>query len=173
LGGRTLLVKIVMELEDVPGQLLKALEPISRFGGNIQSIMHQRERKTPLGRVPVMLVFEISDKARMNKILNELRTMGVRITQLGEREGAVRSTVLLVGHIVHTDIMGTIDRLNGIRGVMVSDLSLAMGAPNKESAARMTITAGDEKRLRLAISTLRRAAGRKKLLMITSLEETE
>lgn len=163
-------VKIVMELEDVPGQLLKALEPISRFGGNIQSIMHQRERKTPLGRVPVMLIFEIGDRVRLNRILTALRARGVRITQLGEREGAVRTTVLLIGHIIHTDIMGTIDSLNAMGGVMVSDLNLAMGAPGKESSARMTITAGDEKRAGLAISNLRRIADRKKLLMITSIE---
>jgi len=165
-----MLVKVVMELEDVPGQLLKALEPISRFGGNLQSIMHQRERKTPLGRVPVMLIFEIGDRTRLNRILAALRAMGVRVTQLGEREGAVRTTALLVGHIIHTDIRDTIDRLNALKGVMVSDLSLAMGAPGKESTARMTITADDEKRADLAISNLQRIADRKKLLMITSLE---
>ena len=167
---RGLLVRIVMELEDVPGQLLKALEPISRFGGNIQSIMHQRERKTPLGRVPVMLVFEAADRVRLNRILAALRARGVRVTQLGEREGAVRATALLVGHIIHTDIRDTIDRLNALKGVMVSDLSLAMGDLGKESTARMTITADDEKRANLAISSLQRIADRKKLLMITSLE---
>lgn len=165
-----MLVRIVMELEDVPGQLLKALEPISRFGGNIQSIMHQRERKTPLGRLPVMLVFEISDRARLNRILAALRARGVRVTQLGEREGAVRATALLIGHIIHTDINDTIDRLNALKGVMVSDLSLAMGDPGKESTARMTITADDEKRAKLAIFNLQRIADGKKLLIITSLE---
>lgn len=167
---RDMLVRILMELEDVPGQLLKALDPISRFGGNIQSIMHQRERKTPLGRLPVMLVFEIGDRARLNKILETLRAMGVRVTQLGEREGALRTTVLLIGHIIHTDIRDTIDRLNSIRGVMVSDLSLAMGAPGKDSAARMTITADGERHAKSAISTLQFIAGKKKLLMITSVE---
>lgn len=165
-----MLVRIVMELEDVPGQLLKALEPISRFGGNIQSIMHQRERKTPLGRVPVMLVFEVGERARLNRILAALRARGVRITQLGEREGAVRATALLVGHIIHTDIRDTIERLNALMGVRVSDLSLAMGEPGQESAARMTITADDERRVNLALSNLQRIADRKKLLMITSLE---
>ena len=164
-----MLVKIVMELEDVPGQLLKALEPISRFGGNIQSIMHQRERKTPLGRVPVMLIFEIGDRSRLNRILAALRTRGIRVTQLGEREGAVRATALLVGHIIHTDIRDTIERLNALRGVRVSDLSLAMGEPGQESAARMTITADDERRVNLALSNLQRITDRKKLLMITSL----
>jgi len=165
-----LLVRIVMELEDVPGQLLKALEPISRFGGNIQSIMHQRERKTPLGRVPVMLVFEVGERARLNRILAALRARGVRITQLGEREGAVRATALLIGHIIHTDIRDTIERLNALKGARVSDLSLAMGEPGQESAARMTITADDERRVNLALSNLQRIADRKKLLMITSLE---
>ncbi len=159
-----------MELEDVPGQLLKALEPISRFGGNIQSIMHQRERKTPLGRVPVMLVFEVGERARLNRILAALRARGVRITQLGEREGAVRATALLIGHIIHTDIRDTIERLNALKGARVSDLSLAMGEPGQESAARMTITADDERRVNLALSNLQRIADRKKLLMITSLE---
>ena len=159
-----------MELEDVPGELLKALEPISRFGGNIQSIMHQRERKTPLGRVPVMLIFEIGDRSRLNRILAALRARGVRVTQLGEREGAVRATALLVGHIIHTDIRDTIERLNALRGVRVSDLSLAMGEPGQESAARMTITADDERRVNLALSNLQRISDRKKLLMITSLE---
>jgi len=162
-----LLVRIVMELEDVPGQLLKALEPISRFGGNIQSIMHQRERKTPLGRVPVMLIFEVDERARLNRILAALRARGVRVTQLGEREGAVRATALLVGHIIHTD---TIDRLNALKGVRVSDLSLAMGEPGQESAARMTITADDGRRVNLALFNLQHIADRKKLLMITSLE---
>ncbi len=158
----------MMELEDVPGQLLKALEPISRFGGNIQSIMHQRERKTPLGRIPVMLIFEVGDRARLNRILAALRARGVRVTQLGEREGAVRTTALLIGP--HTDIRDTIDRLGALRGVGVSDLSLAMGGLGQESAARMTITTDNEKRASLAISNLQRIADRKKLLLIASLE---
>ncbi|MDH5443131.1 MAG: ACT domain-containing protein [Hadesarchaea archaeon] len=165
-----MLIRLEMELEDVPGQLFKALEPISRYGGNIQSIMHQRERKTPLGRLPVMLIFEIGERARLNRILAALRAMGVRITRIGEREGAVRTTVLLIGHIIHTDVRDTIDRLNALKGVMVSDLSLAMGAPGQESAARMTIVVDDEKHTNLAISRMRRIADRKELLMITSLE---
>lgn len=165
-----MLIRLEMELEDIPGQLVKALEPISRYGGNIQSIMHQRERKTPLGRLPVMLIFEIGERARLKRILAALRAMGVQITRIGEREGAVRTTVLLIGHIIHTDVRDTIDRLNALKGVMVSDLSLAMGAPGQESAARMTIVADDEKHTNLALSRMQQIADRKELLMITSLE---
>ena len=159
-----------MELEDVPGQLVKVLEPISRFGGNIRNVLHERERKTPLGRVPVRVVFEVDEKVKLNRIVGALRSMGVRITRVGEKEGAVRSTVLLVGHIIHTDIRDTIDRLNELRGMRISDLSLAMGAIGQESAARVTITVDDEARARVALSRLEKIAEGKKLLLVTSLE---
>jgi ACT domain-containing protein len=159
-----------MELKDVPGQLLKALEPIARFGGNIQSIMHQHERKTPLGRIPVVLVFGIGDKVRLNKVLAALRAMDVTVTQLGEQAGAVQTTVMLIGHIIHTDARDTIDRLNAIKGVRVSGMGLAMGGATQESSARMTITADDEKRARSAVSLLQKIADEKKLLLLTSLE---
>lgn len=165
-----MLVKMVMELEDVPGQLIKGLEPIARFGGNIKSIMHQRERKTPLGRLPVMLIFEVRDRPMLKRILAALKAEGMRITQLGEREREVRKIVLLVGHIVHTDIRDTIDRLNAIKGVMVSDLNLAVGSPGRESSARMTIAADNKEQVGLAISRLRTIADSKKLLLMTSIE---
>ena len=157
-----------MELEDVPGQLVRVLEPISRFGGNIQNVVHQRERKTPLGRVPVTVIFDVGERARFNRIIAALRAMGTRITHIGERAGASKSTVLLIGHVLRTDIRGTIDELNSLRGVAVSDLSLAMGAAREESAARLTIVGDDERSLLSALSRLERIAARKKLLLVKS-----
>jgi len=165
-----MLVKMVMELEDVPGQLLKGLEPIARYGGNIKSIMHQRERKTPLGRLPVMLIFEVRDQATLKRILAALKEAGIRVTQLGEREGGILTTVLLVGHIVHTDIRHTIDQLNAIKGVTVSELNLAVGSMGRESSARMTIAANDRELAQLAISRLQTIAEKKGLLLVTSVE---
>jgi ACT domain-containing protein len=161
---------MVMELEDVPGQLIKGMEPVARFGGNIKSIMHQRERKTPLGRLPVMMIFEVRDRAMLKRILAALKEQGVRVTQLGERGGEIRNVVLLIGHIVHTDIRHTIDQLNVIKGVMVSDLNLAVGSPGQESSARMTIAADDKERAGMAVARLRSIADKKKLLLISSIE---
>lgn len=162
-------VRIEMELEDVPGQLIKVLEPISRFGANIQNVVHQRERKTPLGRVPVTVIFEVGERTRLNRIVRALRKLGVRITMIGEKEGMIRSTLLLVGHIIHTDVRDTVDRLNSLRGVRVSDLSLAMGEAGKESAARITIVADNERHVGAAIHRLEGIAEEKKLLVIKSL----
>ncbi len=162
-----------MELRDVPGQLTKAIEPVARLGGNIQGIMHQRERKTPLGRIPVMLVFEIKDKKTLEKLLAELKKNGIAVTQIGESIRGVKRTTILIGHIIHTDIRDTIDRLNGIPGVRVSDMSLAMSELGKDSSARMTITADSEGSSNLAIKKLRQISEQKDLLLITSLEGEE
>ena len=163
-----MLIRLEMELEDVPGQLVRVLEPISRFGGNIQNVVHQRERKTPLGMVPVTVVFDVGDRTRLNRIIAALRGMGTRITHVGERLGAIKSTVLLIGHVLRADMRGTVDELNSLKGVTVSDLSLAMGAAGEESAARLTLVGDDERSLNAALSRLERIAVRKKLLLVKS-----
>ncbi len=163
-------VKMAMELDDVPGQLLNALEPIARYGGNIKSIMHQRERKTPPGRLPVMLIFEVSDRTRLNRILTALKGKGVRITQLGEREWAVMSTVLLIGHIIHADVKHILDQLTAIKGVAVPNLDLSVGGRKQESSVSMPIATENEKLSNQAISKLREIADRKNILLITSIE---
>jgi ACT domain-containing protein len=167
-----MLVRVEMELEDVPGQLVKALDPISRFGGNIQNVVHERDKKTPLGRVPVTVVFDVDERARFDKIMSALREMGVRVTRVGEMGAGLKSTILMIGHIIHTDIRDTIDRLNSLEGVRVLDLSLAMGAVGEESTARMVIVTENEDRARAALSLLTEIASQKKLLLIKSLEET-
>ncbi len=167
-----MIVKMVLELEDIPGQLLKALEPIARFGGNIQSIIHQRARKTPTGRVPVMLVFEIGDRARLGKVLAELRSRNILVREVGERVYMLRSAFIIIGHIVHADIRQLVDRLNGIPGLMVSDLSLMMGEPGGESSARLSVAARDRESLQMAVRSLEEFSRRKNLLLIPSAEES-
>jgi ACT domain-containing protein len=120
-----------------------------------------------------MLVFEIRDKQRLNKLLAALRARDITVTQLGESVRAIKTTALLIGHIIHTDIRDTVDQLNDLRGVRVSDLSLAMSEIGKESSARITITADDESRANTALRKLQGMAKRKNLLLITSLEAGE
>jgi ACT domain-containing protein len=164
-----MLVRVVMELQDVPGQLLRALEPIARYGGNIQSIIHQRERKTPLGKVPVMLVFEIKDRTRLRKILAALKTRGITVTQVGEQVYTVKHAAVLVGHIVHADIRSLVDHMNSLPGTRIVDLSLSVGGPKRESAARLTILCDSEIHARRALAQLEKFCKRKDLLLVTAI----
>ena len=45
-------LNLVLELLDVPGQLLDALDPIGKLGANIVAVIHQRDVKTERGTIP-------------------------------------------------------------------------------------------------------------------------
>ncbi len=165
--------RIEMELEDTPGQLVKVLDPISRYGANIQNVVHKREEMTPLGKVPVTVILEVKEKDRLDKILDEIEEVGARITRVGEEEAAVRAVLLLVGDIIKTDIRDSVERLNSIEGAKVSDLSLAIGDSGEDSSARVIIWATTQDSLETAVSRLEEIADEKDLLLIEPLEGFE
>ena len=165
-----MLISLDLELRDIPGQLVSALEPIAKFGGNIISIIHLREKKTISGYVPVHIVFEIEDGEKLEKLLQAYKTTEIHVLAVSEVAKREKTTVILIGHVVDTDVRDTIDQLNEVPGVMVADLDLEMPHPAKESSARMTIEAPNKKELDLAIKRLEEVAQKKNLLLIKSLE---
>ncbi len=165
--------RIEMELEDTPGQLVKVLEPISKYGANIQNVVHQREELTPLGKVPVTVILEVPEKKVLEKILDDIREVGARITRVGEEEAAVRAVILLVGEIIETDIRDSVERLNDIEGSKVSDLTLALGNSEEEDSARVIIWGTEKESLEKAVSKLEEISEEKGLLMIKPLEGLE
>ena len=75
-----------LELQDVPGQLLLSLEPFKKYKGNIISVVHHRDRKTPRGTVPVQIVFEI-DPSNIDNVKKQLQENGIVVVRAGEEIG--------------------------------------------------------------------------------------
>lgn len=159
-----------MELEDVPGELIKVLEPISRMGANIQNIVHKRDEKTPLGKVPITVLLELENEKILNKIVDELKELGARIVRVGEETAAASAVILLVGNILQTDIKDSLLKLNSVEGARISDLSMAMGESEEESSARIIIEAKSEEVLQETVLKMRKIADDKELIMIEPLE---
>ena len=161
--------RIEMELEDVPGELVKVLQPISRYGANIQNVVHEREEKTPLGMVPVTLILEVEEKVQLEKIVDELEDLGARITRVGEEEASAHAVVLLVGDVIQTDIRDSINRLNSIEGARISELSLNMAKSEEEPSARISIEATSQESLRKAKARLEEISEEKGILVVEPL----
>ena len=164
-------VSLDLELKDTPGQLLLALEPISKYGGNVISIIHLREEeRIRAGYATVHFTIDVADEESLERIINELEASGVRVTKLGEVTKKSKLTLLMIGHVVDTDLRDTIDRINELEGVMVSDLSLAMPHPEKESSAIVDIevSAGADKRA--LMERIYAIAREKNLEIVRSLE---
>ena len=161
-------ISMDIELEDIPGQLVHALEPVSDFGGNILSVLHQRDKKTPSGRVPVQLVVEIEEK-RLDKLVDGLKGRGMNVVRIGKERLKESMVVLLIGHIVHSDIRETIDSIDSTGFAEVVKLSLSMPGVDKKSSASVTLSAIGEDELNEALAILEEATNKKDIMVISSL----
>jgi len=160
-----MIVSMTLELKDIPGQLVLALAPISEMHGNIMSVVHQHEEKTPRGMIPVQITFEI-DQGVLAELIDRLEKSGVRVARVGEERLRSSVSVVLIGHIIHSDIGDTIDKIDRTGFAEVVDLSLSMPAIEKTSSAYLVINAEGEKELKQALEILREVAAKKELLMI-------
>ncbi len=153
----------------MPGQLVNVLEPISRLGANIQNIVHKREEKTPLGKVPITILLELESKKLLDKIVEELEERGARIVRVGEEKAATSTVLLLIGDILQTDMRDSVLRLNSIDGARISNLSMAIGESDEENSARIIVEARNEEVLKKTVSRMKNIAKEKDLLLIETL----
>lgn len=130
-----------LELVDRPGELLRALGPIADNGGNLLSIFHERGNVTPRGHIPVEVDLEATAE-RFDDIVDALRDEGINVIQAGAERYGEELTVVLIGHIVDTDLSNTLSRIEDSSGASVRDLSLsAPEGRDEESSARVRLAA--------------------------------
>ncbi|MCX9015173.1 MAG: amino acid-binding protein [Candidatus Methanoperedens sp.] len=167
-----MIISMTLELKDIPGQLVLALEPISELQGNIMSVVHQHEEKTPRGTIPVQVMFEI-EQSRLDELTERLEKSGVRVARVGEERLRASVSVVLIGHIVHSDMGDTIDKIDSTGFAEVVDLSLSMPGIEKPSSAYLVINAVSNRELDKALDILRDVASRKELLLIEPIKMNE
>ncbi len=158
-----------LELQDVPGQLILALEPFSLYKGNIISVVHHRDRKTPWGTIPVRLVFEIS-RSKIEKIKDHLKKNNISVVRIGEDRFVKEVSVLLVGHVVDSDLGDTINQIDSTGFAEVMDLCLKMPGIDDPSSAYIKIRATGKEEMSKALAILREVGVQKDLLVIEPIE---
>lgn len=158
-------------LKDVPGMLIRVLEPISKYGGNIISVIHSRGGKEFVG---VRILLEVRDKLSLNRIKRALERERIRISDIfleGKRYYSKRTiSFILIGHVIDTDIQDTIDRINTVG--MVSDIDVVMPSPEKKSSVIMNVDV-DEKKSKKLVILLEEICKEKGFLLVRSLNENE
>ncbi|MCG1002037.1 amino acid-binding protein [Halobacterium noricense] len=157
-----------LELVDEPGELLRALSPISEHGGNLLSIFHERGSLTPRGHIPVEVDLECSPE-RFERIVEALRDAGVTIIQADSERYGEALSVLLVGDLVDTDLSDTLAELEDCGSATVADFSLTTekGTEGVSSArVRLAIESGSTER---ALEQVRSVASQKDLSVVEPL----
>ncbi len=132
-------LNLVLEVLDVPGQLLDALEPIGKLGANIVTVIHQRDVKTERGTIPVHITIE-GDKDTLKTVL---QSMEERKIQIMEVDGVVRKeevTTVIIGNVeqVLEESVGSLDKIDGVK---IVDLDLKMSDHPDQSASKIVLEA--------------------------------
>ena len=126
-------IDLVLELLDSPGQLIKALEPISTFGANLVTVIHKRDYKNDNGKVPVQLTLE-GEHEILKKVVDRFEEFGFSIIEM---DGIVKKetiTTIFFGHIVDQDLRDTMDRINELDGVVIVAFDIKLNGEDKSTA---------------------------------------
>ena len=90
-------VRLTVGLIDRPGMLLKVLEQIALYGGNIISIIHNRDRITE-GYVPVSINIDFPDEESLERAKAGIESLGMPVMGTETLEKRVE-TIILVGNV--------------------------------------------------------------------------
>lgn len=161
-----------LEIKDAPGQLVAALKPISDVGGNIIAVIHQRDEKQRGGMLNVQIVLELPEQ-RLKDLTRLIREQGVNIQRIGHERLLYQKTVMVIGHLIHTDLGDTVDRIDCTGFAEVTELNISMPSITQVSSARLLIKAVNKVDMEEALSILRRVAKEKDFLLVEPLEEIE
>ena len=126
-------INLVLELLDVPGQLVSVLEPISGLGANLVTVIHKRDLKNEHGTVPVQLTLE-GELENLNNVIERFEQLGVTIVEIDGVVKKEKLSTILIGHIVDEDVRDTTDRINALDGVYVAGFDIKLHGEDKSTA---------------------------------------
>ena len=124
---------LVLELLDVPGQLVKALEPISGVGVNLVTVIHKRDYKNENGNVPVQLTVE-GEQEDLLRLIQRFEDLGFSIIEMDGVVKKEKISTILFGHIVDQDLRDTMDRINELKGVVIVAFDIKLNGEEKSTA---------------------------------------
>lgn len=117
-------IELIVRIPDIPGTLVELIDPISKNGGNIFSVLHHHD-KIRNNMIPVLVSFELSQnllESSLEKIKKELveeKNFEIESITVGSNKRQI--VVLLTGHVFDTDVADTIKKLAS-KNVKVSEL---------------------------------------------------
>ncbi len=151
---------LTLGVTDKPGQLVRALEPIAKNGGNVISIIHEREKPAE-GYVPVSLVVDFPSKQNLGKTIADLRASGISIIKSEEIVERTRLTMILIGKMDLRRLVET--RLENVR---ITEFEVS--APTSDKACvKMNLEVPTES-VDKVLDELKRISKEEKALLISS-----
>jgi ACT domain-containing protein len=126
-------MNLILEILDVPGQLVSILNPIGELGANVVTIVHKREISAAEGKAAIEIALE-GERGNLQAVVDKFKEMGVPLIEVDDTIKKEKLSTILYGHIIDTDLRDTVDKINAVDGLVVSDLQLKLDGELKSTA---------------------------------------
>lgn len=136
-----------IRLKDVPGQLIKALEPISLNDGNIVGVIHDHEKVTG-GRIAVNVTFEAKDQQRIDAIVGTWKERGVEVIKMDEIVRTFSAEYLLMGELPRKTLRSITDKLEKMAGVDSIDLQYSLSTSSDSKSVMLLVNVRERERVK-------------------------
>jgi len=163
-------VNVDLGLEDVPGTLVRALEPISSLDGNIVGVVHHHD-KVFGGRIIVNVIFEVSSQSRLEELKDIWEDRDVDIVNLGPLYETFPMEFLLVGNIPPSEVRNIADGLESMEGMDSMDIRLAGSSTSNEKAVLVFGKVRTKEDIDRMESLLRERGDSSRFMVIRGLED--
>ncbi|HET6404237.1 MAG TPA: hypothetical protein VFH78_06280 [Candidatus Thermoplasmatota archaeon] len=158
-----------LELRDSPGQLSAALATISRFGGNVQSVLHEHGKKRG-DWIPVRVVIDVP-KENIDALLAGLKEEH-RVISVSGAMATMPFAFLLLGHVFESHVHEVTDAVFAA-GAEVRTFKAEIESRERPSAALLEIAASSPEALRDARARVAEMARAKGLTYVEALGGVE
>jgi ACT domain-containing protein len=139
-------VNVDLRLKDVPGQLIRALEPISLNEGNIVGVIHNHEQVTG-GRISVNVTFEAKDQRTLDAIFAMWKERGVEVAKMGEIYRTFAAEYLLVGDLTQAMLRSITEKLEKMDGIDSIDLQYSLSTSTENKSVLLLVNVREKRKI--------------------------
>jgi ACT domain-containing protein len=129
-------VNVDLRLKDVPGQLIRALEPVSRNGGNIVGVVHRHDQISA-GRIGVNLTFDVPSDKVLEKVQAEWRGAEVDLMRIENIFETYPLEYVIVGDVSAAEMKRITDGIQALGQVESIDVKYSISS-SKDKAAHIS-----------------------------------
>jgi ACT domain-containing protein len=157
-------VNVDLRLKDVPGQLIRALEPVSRNGGNIVGVVHSHDQISA-GRIGVNLTFDVPSEKVLEKVQAEWREAEVDLMRIENIFETYPLEYVIVGDVSAAEMKRITDGIQALGQVESIDVKYSISS-SKDKAAHISGKVRDRDIIKRSNKFMRERAKRSGFVII-------
>ncbi len=136
-------LNVDLQLRDIPGELINALEPLSEVDANIAGVVHHHDWVKG-DRIGVNITFDICNQKQLDLLLAKWKQCGVEVVRMGSVFKTYDVEYVLVGPVSPTILENLLDEVKTMTSLASVDIKYTASQDFQRRAAYVSGTVLEE-----------------------------